>query len=332
MWRIVAAVVLIVIATLVWRGFGHSNEQVTATPPVSLEEPKSEQLQPAETEPPNQAGPTKATEPERSEDNSLSTGTAVLLARLPVVTLEYRERHTPDTTIPLIQTIADLRASAESGDADAALELAGSLASCVGASRSAESLEQRINRLYETRMVENRTVPVDNVDPYAQRYRDTFRFCEGITHEDILDHYIYMRLSAENGSMEAKSRVTRYGAMPRDGIFEALERAWPDKESARIEMLNHEYEAALDGDIQAMRSYGYLAAYPPLGFDVVEAVAFELAALHVDRLDGYSPNVAMQRLEQLRLSTPYADMERAVDLATTLLNREQCCYRLQRQE
>lgn len=250
------------------------------------------------------------------------------ISDLPRVVIVRRTRHSPDRTSPLASRLEALQDAAESGNPDAALELAGGLAECANAPRNQDALDEKINTLYQTRMVETSTVPIDNLYEVVQELRDNYQYFEGISQDQVLDHYTYMKLAADNGNLEAKSRLTRYGPMPEDEIFVALRRAWVTGEDMVWDEVKHQRDAAMSGDADAILDYGTLTAEPMFNVEKTESVAFRLAGLHLKILAGDDTAWFEQELKNLQLTTGKNDMEAAIERAKQILESDRCCYRL----
>ncbi|MEM7612433.1 MAG: hypothetical protein AAF270_12175 [Pseudomonadota bacterium] len=308
------------VLVVVWRSSGTPIQHDAIERPAQIAEPTSESS--------STLGSAASIEQPEANSTEVTQSSDSLLAGFPDVVVEVREGHSPDTSTPLRLRLEALRRAAESGDADAALELAGSLVECAASPRSPEELEVRINTLYQTRRVPTNAAPIDDLYGAVEDLRDNYEFCEGITLDQVLDHFIYMKLAADNGNLEAKSRLTGYGAMPEDGIFEALDRAWLSREDRARDELKHNFDAAISGDADAILTYGSWASEPMFNVDRTEALAFQLAGIYLKMADGQFVARYEQELMRLRGSTSKNEMDIAIERAKQILTGENCCYRI----
>lgn len=236
------------------------------------------------------------------------------------------KKHKPDTSTPLRLIYDDLKSAAMNGDPDAALELAGALVECVEAAANADKLELQLLQLYQTRHVSGSARQVEDLDYEAEKIRNRFTFCEAISREKVKEHYKFMRVAAESGSVEAKVRQASYGPMLESEVFEAINIAWKSSDEMRIVTNRFHYEAARAGEVSSMLSIGRRMENGGDLMSAEEARAYRIAGYHLSVIQGLNVEKNGPRLKQEIYSIRPVDRADALDAANSLLARESCCF------
>jgi len=235
-------------------------------------------------------------------------------------------KHRPDTSTPLQLVYGGLKAAADRGDAEAALELAGSLVECAEAPANIEGLDEQLLDLYQTRRVTGYAGQVQDLDGEAKKHRDRYEFCRGISREQIKEAYRYLRVSAENGNIEAAVRLNSYGPMLYAEVFEALDIAFSSRHEMATVTNRLTFEAAEAGSAAAvLRTGQYMAEGGDL-LSADEARAYRIAGLHLAVLHGSNSDHYGAKLREEIASIRPARRAQIIESANKILLRETCCF------
>lgn len=246
--------------------------------------------------------------------------------------IDRRESFRLDKSAPLVGRYDRLVREAESGDATAATELAAALSYCASAPRSDENQANLLDYTMQTRQVEGILTPVEDLEAALRDIEQRYAYCKGIGRERILDVYLFERLAAENGSLQAKADAIHYGSgLYYDDVWPALERAYAGDDQRIRAHVRNTTEAAKAGSVSAIYRLGEIFA---AGEDipgekrlsVVEAAAYRIAGLHLKILTGGDSERYEPRLERAFDSLSPHDARDAIASANEILARQSCCF------
>jgi len=246
--------------------------------------------------------------------------------------LEHRDSHRMNMDIPLASRYENLVNKSMSGNPDAATDLAVSLSYCAAVPRDDEQQERLINYTNQTRRVEGYVYPVDDLDGAIQEIVRRYEFCKGVTRDQILDLYLYEKIAAENGSLQAKVSSVNYGwGMYYGDVSSALERAWSGKEEMWEHNVRHTADAARAGNVNAIYRLGRIFEFGDRTFgdirlNTVEAAAYRVAGAHLKMLSGSSRQLYQPAMEKAINSLSAHDATAAIALANQIIEREDCCF------
>ncbi len=235
-------------------------------------------------------------------------------------------KHRPDTSTPLRVVYDGLKAAADSGDGNAALDLAGSLIECAEAPANTEGLEKQLLDLYQTRRVTGYAGQVHDLDGEAEKHRDRYEFCQGISREQIKEAYRYLRVSAENGNLEATVRLNSYGPMLYEEVFEALDIAWESRQEMHSVTNRLTFEAAEAGSAAAVLKIGRNMAEGGDLLSADEARAYRIAGLHLAVLHGSNRDSYSRQLREEIASIRPSQRAQIIESVNAILMRENCCF------
>lgn len=246
--------------------------------------------------------------------------------------LEHRDSHRINMDMPFTSRYEDLVNRSNSGDPGAATDLAASLSYCAAAPRNIEQQERLIDHTNQTRRVEGYVYPVDNLDEAIRQIVRRYEFCDGITREQILDNYLYAKIAADNGSLQAKAGSLRYGkGMLYEDIWPALERAWSSEEERWQHSVRHTADAAEAGNVSAIYELGRIfesdvSFSSGTHLNQAEAAAYRIAGAHLKILSGSDSQLYRPIMEKAINSVAAHDVEAAIALANELVERDGCCF------
>ncbi len=267
------------------------------------------------------------------EPSSDSNG---LIARLesPSQTVEL-ERSTLDISEPLASKYDRLVLNAFDGDADSAFELARSLAECFTAPRDPDQLHQLINFTYQTRRIEGNAFPIDDLEDEIERINNRYQYCLDIDSEQTLDHFIFMKKAAENGSLEAKIELLNYAGLPNDARAVGYARAWTTDEERIQDVVRHLQDAAAAGSAEATFILGSRAAEVPELFTSIEQAAYAMAGAQIMVASGRDhgqPELFLGVIRRTYMGLGPGDAEAALELANELIGSDRCCFFIGRKQ
>ncbi len=245
--------------------------------------------------------------------------------------IERRERLRLDKSAPLFDRYDRLVREAESGDAAAATELAAALSYCASAPRSDEQQAKLVDYTMQTRRVEGFLYPVEDLEAALRDIERRYAFCKGIGREQILNVYLFERLAAENGSLQAKAEAVNYGGLYYDEVWLALERAYADDDKRIRDHIRNAAEAAEAGNVSAIYQFGGMfesgGDLPgEIQLSAVEAAAYRIAGLHLILLTGGDRQFYEPALERAFDSLSPHDAREAIALANQIMGRQSCCF------
>ena len=249
--------------------------------------------------------------------------------------MDIVQRFEIDTSVPLSSRIETLTKLSDRGDSKAAIELAVGLAHCAASPTNGKSLESTINELYQTRRVESSVFQIEELDGKADEIRARFEYCEDITQDQILDHFVYARMAAEGDDLEAMSHLTSLGALPQETIFEALGRAWTSEEEMMRDRYRYLMNAAKEGEATALAALGTILSSGDVDLGGTESTRIEAAAYTIAgaRLKAIKL-VSDEPLRSLAVDRAYNglspnELARAMDRVDEILASEKCCVFLE---
>jgi len=241
-------------------------------------------------------------------------------------TLAEFDKHEPDTSIPLRSVYEELKSAADSGHAESALELAGSLIECAEAPANTEGLDKQLMDLYQTRRVTGYAGQVQDLDAEAEKIRDRYEFCRGISREQIKEAYSYLRVSAENGNIEAAVRLNNYGPMLYAEVFEALDIAFSSRQEMVTVTNRLTFEAAEAGSAAAILRIGKDMAKAGDLLSADEARAYRIAGYHLFVQSGRNVERFELRLQEEIMAIRPSQRAEVVDAVNSILRRDNCCF------
>jgi len=228
--------------------------------------------------------------------------------------------------VPLADKYNELVDLAMAGDPDAALELAASLSRCLLAPRSEEQLTQKLATVTQTRRIEGSAAQVDDLEAVRKRVVRDYEYCEGVGSDQVLDHFLYMKIAAENGSLEAKVKLLSFGPMDLDDRQLAYIRAWDSEEEMRSDELRFLQEAADAGDANAIYRFGTRLLDGSGHLPIVEAAGYVIAGGHLRVLNGSAdPEMTNRRLDRVLNGLSASDADAAIEIANQLIEGDRCC-------
>jgi len=241
--------------------------------------------------------------------------------------IEHAPKHQLDMSVPLSQKYDHLVNSANNGNAEAALELALSLSHCSPAPATSEQYENRRNTISQTRMVPGRIYPIDDIGAELEQLQKNYRFCKSMTRDQIRDLYVYIKMAAENGNLQAKTELTAHGGLYEDEVFEALARAWDTGEEMATDSLRYLTESMQEGNLDALYKLGAGQGIGEFQISRTEAAAYRIAGAYLSILAGRSDAARYNaKIDSVRGSlTPHEERE-ALRRAKKLVQRENCCF------
>ena len=240
--------------------------------------------------------------------------------------LERVPKHEIDMSVPFGRRLEGLRRQALAGDPVAAVEIATSLGYCATAPANEQSLAEKINHTYQTLQVDDNVYPTTDLDGAIQSIRDQYRYCAGIDRDQFLDHYVYARMAAENGSLEAMVRGLEGRGLYQDDFWEAYRRAWPTDEDSIADTLRFTAEAANAGSASAIFRRGHLLSRRGESASRVEAAAHTIAGAHVLTQTRTNRELFERELVRTFNSLSVSEAEEALLMANEIISRENCCF------
>ncbi len=239
--------------------------------------------------------------------------------------LEKIEPLRVDRSVPLIETIDGFIAAAVAGDADAAWQLAESLGHCISAPQSERQLRNLIDRTSQTRQVEGKYYPVDDVRPAIENFKIRYRFCKGIEKDQALDHLIYLKLAAEHGNRQAQIDFDSSSPLPIEDIYEGYARVSGDVESMTKEHAQFLLKASEAGYLEAFETLGLLAENGYIDMSTVEAKALQIAGHHLFGVATGDRSLSEKMLNLIIYSVGPNEAASAIRRANEIIQRENCC-------
>lgn len=247
--------------------------------------------------------------------------------------LEHRDTHRMSTDVPLATRYEGLVNRASSGDPIAAIDLAISLSYCAAVPRTDEKQDRLINYTYQTRRVHGKMSPVDDLEGAVGKIVRKYEFCKGITRDQILNTYLYEKIAAENGSLQAKAgALDGYdGGMHYDDVWPARDRAWSSKDEELRHRVRHTADAAEAGNAEAIfrlgdifRSHDSILDDFDTNMGEVEAAAYRIVGAHLLILSGET--YAQSEMQRTINSLSLHDANTAITLANEIIRRDGCCF------
>lgn len=170
---------------------------------------------------------------------------------------EAQPRFQLNRDVPLKAKYDALVDEAMAGDAEAAMALAASLIHCLSAPRNEEQLAQKINYVTQTRRVAGYAVQVTDLDAATHEITRNYEYCAGIDKDRVLDHFVFIKIAADNGNIEAKVKFINYGGMDMADRRVAYRRVWDSDVEMYQDELRHLIDAANAGNSSAIFGVGY---------------------------------------------------------------------------
>lgn len=222
---------------------------------------------------------------------------------------------------PIFQRLAELENSAESGDVEAALEIALGIARCSHVVTSGESLEDRLSNLYSTRTPHRGLPMVENIEEYERLFRSEHTYCQSLNSDHIATHYRYMLVAAELGSTFAQSNLISLIGVPEDMRKIAERKVWDSAGHMEADRLQHIRTAARNGDVEAMN---LVWRDPTLSAE--DSIAYRIAGLYLDALTGQVREGFFEwEMQNIRNEHYGFDEDLISEKVRSLLEADACC-------
>ena len=116
---------------------------------------------------------------------------------------------------PIATYYDSLKDAADAGDTDAALELGFVLLRCIGYATTKEELEQKVDRMLQTHLIEStigqESRLVDNIQPYIEIEQQRYEICKGLSNEQVTSSDEWFDRAAELGDYFAQAGTMERG-------------------------------------------------------------------------------------------------------------------------
>ncbi len=245
--------------------------------------------------------------------------------------LVAENHHQIDRDTPLVNKYEDLVDDALAGDPIAAIELAGSLSHCLQAPRNSKQLDQLINETNQTRQVEGNLYQVSDLDVATKEIVRQFEYCKGISKDQVLDHFLYMKIAADSGNLQAKVDLLNYGSMSMEDRKSAYLRVWSSEKEMLDDELQYLIDAAEAGNVNAIYRLGGRLMDGSGHLSSVDAAAYRIAGGQMRAIAGLGdPGMISRAMDRTMNSLTPSDAEAAIEKANELIGRDDCCSYLKK--
>ncbi|MDJ0709199.1 MAG: hypothetical protein QNJ14_02360 [Woeseiaceae bacterium] len=224
---------------------------------------------------------------------------------------------------PLAETLAEIKNSAQAGDADLAYSLHLALSACAGVPRSESDYQATLSEM--TIKSENlQGKYVNDVSPEIDRLNSAYNYCSGVKDEELENAAYWLWYAAENGSVEAKTFFLSSAVPFADS--EAAKEIWGDDAGQAQLGIQYLKEAADAGSVNAMASYAYYSSTGTLVEQSdFESAVYQVAAASIhaatDEADSSRQKAARNALAKLS----YREYELVLSRAKEIVDSADCC-------